>query len=92
MFEGFEFSTALLIFIGYFFLDIASSWVIIAIQKLQRGIATTLTFFLYIGSAAGIIEYTNNFIYAFPVALGATLGTWVLLTIEKHRQKKNNLK
>lgn len=90
MFQGIDIGTCLLLFIGYFILDIASSWAIIAIQKLQRGIATSLTFFLYIGSAVGIIEYTHNFIYAFPVALGATAGTFVLLTIEKRRAAKRD--
>lgn len=89
MLERIDIGTCLLLFFGYFFLDIASSWAIIAIQKLQRGIATSLTFFLYIGSAVGIIEYTDNSFYMLPVAAGATLGTFVLLTIEKRRAAKS---
>jgi hypothetical protein len=90
MFEGVQFSTALLIFIGYFALDILSSWFIIALNRLQITTTTILTFLLYIGSGAGIYQYTHHFTYLIFAALGATLGNLVLVLIEKKRLKKNN--
>lgn len=89
MFENFDWTTALLIFIAYLVIDIGSTWVTIAIQKLQVGLATTLTFFLYLGSAWGIIEYTHNPAYVLFMATGASLGGFIMLTIEKRRQKKS---
>jgi hypothetical protein len=87
MFQGIEIWTALIIFLGYFFLDILSSWFIIALNKLQRGTTTTLTFLLYMGSGAGIYQYTHHFIYLLFAASGASLGNLVLVTIEIRREK-----
>lgn len=97
MFDSIDWTTAVLIFIGYFFIDVGSTWSIIAVQKLQVGLATFLTFFLYLGSAVGIIEYTDNPIYALPMALGASLGSFAILIWEKKKQErasqsKNSLK
>jgi hypothetical protein len=90
MFQGIEFWKAVLIFIGYFGLDILSSWFIIALNRLQRGTTTILTFLLYIGSGAGIYQYTHHFSYLVFAALGACLGNYVLLTIEINRQKNKS--
>lgn len=87
MFREIEFWKAILIFFGYFILDIASSWFIIELGKLHRGTTTILTFCLYMGSAAGIFQYTHNFSYSLFMACGAALGNYVLLTLEIRRQK-----
>jgi hypothetical protein len=88
MVEQFNIWLAILIFVGYFFIDVISSWFIIALGKLQRGTTTTLTFLLYMGSAAGIFQYTHNFSYSVFMALGAALGNFVLVTIEIRKKKK----
>jgi hypothetical protein len=90
MFQGIEFWKAVLIFLGYFALDILSSWFIIALNRLQRGTTTILTFLLYIGSGAGIYQYTHHFSYLVFAALGASVGNFVLLTIEINRQKNKS--
>jgi hypothetical protein len=86
-FEGINLGTAMLIFFGYFCIDIASSWFIIALNKLQRVTTTTLTFCLTYGSGTIIFQYTHNLSYLLFAALGASLGNFVLLTIEIERQK-----
>jgi hypothetical protein len=86
MFHGIEFWTAVAIFFGYLILDVLSSWFIIALNKLQTGTTTTLTFLLYIGSGAGIYQYTHHFFYLVFAALGASLGNFLLVYIEKRRQ------
>ena len=91
MFQGIEFWTAVLIFFGYLVIDVASSWFIIALNKLQRATTTILTFCLHMGSGIGIYQYTHNFSYLIFAALGASLGNYILLTIEINRQKKNNI-
>jgi hypothetical protein len=90
MFEGIEFWKAIFIFVGYFFLDVLSSWFILALNRLQLWTTTGLTFLLYIGSGAGIYQYTHNFTYLIFAALGATLGNFFLVWEEINRQKKNN--
>ena len=90
MLNGIHFWTAIAIFFGYFILDIASSWFIIALNKLQTGTTTILTFLLYIGSGAGIYQYTHHFFYLVFAALGASLGNYVLVVWEIRRQKNNS--
>ena len=90
MLHGIEFWTAIAIFFGYFILDIASSWFIIALNKLQTGTTTILTFLLYIGSGAGIYQYTHHFFYLVFAALGASLGNYVLVESEKKHQERDN--
>jgi lipoprotein signal peptidase len=92
MFQGVEFWTALAIFFGYFILDIGSSWFIIALNRLQLGTTTILTFLLYMGSGIGIFKYTHNISYLVFAALGASLGNFVLVLIAKRQQKFNKEK
>jgi hypothetical protein len=92
MFHNIEFWKAFLIFIGYFFLDIASSWFIIALNKLQRGTTTILTFCLTYGSGTIIFQYTHNLSYLLFAALGASLGNFVLVTIERRKTAKSKNK
>jgi hypothetical protein len=89
MFQEIEFWKAVIIFFGYFLLDIASSWFIIALNKLQTGTTTILTFLLYIGSGAGIYQYTHHFFYLVFAALGASLGNYVLVTLAKKRENNS---
>jgi hypothetical protein len=91
MFQGIEFWTVILIFIGYFLMDIVSSWFIIALNKLQITTTTILTFLLYMGAGAGIYQYTHQFSYLIFAALGATLGNFTLVTIEKRRRRKTSI-
>jgi hypothetical protein len=87
MFQGIEIGTAILIFFGYFIMDIISSWFLLALNKLQITTTTILTFLLYIGSGAGIYQYTHHFFYLVFAAFGASLGNYILVVVEKRRQR-----
>lgn len=92
MFHGIEFDKAIIIFFGYCLLDITSSWFFIELSKLHRNSTTILTFLLYIGGGAGIYEYTHNLAYLVFAACGASLGNYLLLTIEIRNKKRDNSK
>jgi hypothetical protein len=85
----FNIGMAILIFLGFFIIDILSSWFIIALNRLQVATTTILTFLLQMGAGAGVFEYTHNFYYLIFAACGATLGNFVLVTIEKRRIKND---
>jgi hypothetical protein len=89
MFKEVDFWTAVIIFFGYFTIDILSSCFIIALNKLHRGATTTLTFLLTVGAGMGIYQYTHHILYLLFAGCGASLGNFVLVTIAKKRQ--NNL-
>ncbi len=92
MLERIDIGTAILIFFGYALMDIVSSWFIIALSKLQLTTTTILTFLLYMGGGAGIYQYTHNFSYLIFAALGACLGNFILVSVERRRaaKSKNN--
>ena len=86
MFQDIEIGRAVLIFFGYCILDIVSSWFFVALGRLQVVTTTILTFCLYIGGGAGIYQYTHNFAYLLFAALGASLGNFILVSVEKRRK------
>jgi hypothetical protein len=86
MFQDIEIGKALLIFFGYCLLDITSTWYFVALSKLWKGTTTILTFCLYMGGGAGIYQYTHNFSYLLFAALGASLGNYILVSVEKRRK------
>jgi hypothetical protein len=93
MFHDIEIGKAILIFIGYAILDLISTWYFVALSKLWKGTTTILTFCLYMGSGIGIYQYTHNIVYLVFAALGASLGNFILVTLEIKKQKndiKNN--
>jgi hypothetical protein len=81
--------TAFLVFLGFFTIDILSSCFIIALNKLQVGTTTILTFLLQMGAGIGIFQYTHNLYYLVFAACGASIGNFVLVTIEKKKQKND---
>jgi hypothetical protein len=89
MFQEIEIGKAILIFFGYALMDVISSCFIIALSKLQITQTTILTFLLYMGGGAGIYQYTHNFSYLIFAALGASLGNFLLVTVERRRKKNN---
>ena len=92
MLNGIHFWTAIAIFFGYFLMDIISSWFLLALNKLQITTTTILTFLLYMGGGAGIYQYTHHISYLVFAACGASLGNYVLVTVEKRRRKNDIIK
>lgn len=84
--------TCLILFIVYFAFDILYSGFILSVQKLKATQSAVISVIMYGISAVGIIKYTDNPWYMFPIMMGAGLGTYFFIKFEKKKQVKNDKK
>lgn len=75
----FDLKTAVLVFLAYFVIDVLYALYIIAVGKKQAGLAACMTSGIYTLAALGVMTYSRNPIYVLPLALGAFLGTYVVV-------------
>jgi len=80
------------LFIVYFLLDMIYGCYIIAVQNLREVLSSILSIAIYVISAIGIFKIADNPWYTIPIALGAGLGTYVIIRIEKRKKQKSDVK
>lgn len=83
-----EFSmlTAFFVFVAYVVVDMLYAYYTLAVNRLEPGRAATTGSLMYFLLAVGVLNYTHNPLYLFPLVLGSWLGTYV--TVEIERRKK----
>lgn len=74
---------ALGLFILYSFVEALDSSVTLSITQHKSVKAANTTFLLYIILGIEVLAFVSNYLYAFPIALGAWLGTYLLIEREK---------
>lgn len=84
----FQVSTALLVFVAYVVADMLYARYTIAITKLHAARAATTGAVMYFLLAVGILSYTDNPLYLFPLVLGSWVGTYVTVEIERKKMLK----
>lgn len=77
--NDFDIKTAALVFAAYFVIDVLYAFYIIAVNKKQAGVAACMTSGIYTLAALGVMTYSRNPIYVLPLAVGAFLGTYVVV-------------
>jgi hypothetical protein len=84
----FNWLLALGLFIASSLLDAVFAIYIFAINKKQAHLAGVMSFLTYMLMAVGIVNYVNNKWYILPTALGAYLGTYLIVKYEERKSKK----
>lgn len=84
--SDFSLLTALFVFAAYVVVDMLYAYYTLAVNRLEPGRAATMGSLMYFLLAVGVLNYTNNPLYLFPLVLGSWLGTYV--TVEIERRKK----
>lgn len=79
MFAEFNWCTAATIFVTYVIIDILYAMYVICVGKRQPINAAVVSSFLYSLGAYGVISYSKNPLYVIPLALGAFLGTYLVV-------------
>lgn len=79
MFAEFNWCTAATIFVTYVIIDILYAMYVICVGKRQPIYAATVSSFLYSLGAYGVISYSKNPLYVVPLAVGAFLGTYLVV-------------
>jgi hypothetical protein len=77
------------IFLAYICIDALAAWYTLMITRLDARKAALADFFIYILISFGVINYTRNFLYILPMALGGSLGTY--LVVRWHRKIKRKV-
>jgi len=92
MIESVNILTMIILFAVYVIFDILYGWYIIAVQKLNAGLATILSIMIGVVSAVGIVKLADNPIYSVPIVLGGGLGTYFIIKLEKRKRAKEEQK
>lgn len=79
----FNFTTAAIVFVTYFLIDILYAFYVIYVGKRDAMRAAFASSALYSLAAYGVITYSRNIIYVLPLAAGAFLGTYVIVKFKK---------
>jgi hypothetical protein len=85
LWSQFNMLTALMVFVAYLVTDMLYAHYTFAVAKLQALRAATTGALMYFLLAVGVLNYTHNPLYLFPLVLGSWAGTY--LTIEFERRK-----
>jgi hypothetical protein len=81
--RDFSWAVAAAVFIAYFLIDILYALYVIYVGKRAAFKAAVTSSVLYSLAAYGVITYSKNFIYIIPLAIGAFLGTYVVVKLMK---------
>ena len=87
--KEFNYMIALAIFASYFVIDGLYAYYTFSVVKKKPFSAATTGFVMHFLLAIGVINYVNNFLYIFPLALGSWFGTYFVVAREKSRNIKN---
>jgi hypothetical protein len=79
----FNWLTALIVFVTYVLIDILYAVYVIQVGKRDAVRSALASSALYSLAAYGVITYSQNIVYVIPLALGAFLGTYVVVKYMK---------
>ena len=75
--NDFSWSTAFLILIVYIVVDMLYAYYIIQVEQRNPLRAALVSSVLYSLLAYGVVSYSRNILYLFPLATGAFIGTYL---------------
>ena len=87
--HNFSFLLALFVFLGYIVLDALHAYYTIQVSRLDEWKSAVTAGTMQILFAFGIINYVHNFLYIFPIALGSTIGAFLI--VRQQRKKKERV-
>lgn len=79
----FHWGVALVVFLTYVLIDILYAFYVIYVGKRDALKAALSSSALYSLAAYGVITYSRNIVYVIPLALGAFLGTYLVVKYMK---------
>ncbi len=75
------------LFVIYFLLDAINSYFTIKVIEMAPYPAAFAGCTMHLFIALGVLSYTNNFWYLFPMMTGSWFGIYMLLSYRKHKAK-----
>ena len=87
----FNFNMAILIFTTYFILDMFYAYYILCIESRKNLMSSFMAGIITSLSAFGVVSFSKNMLYIFPLFLGAFMGTYFTMKLKEISQAKINL-
>ncbi len=83
--ENFNFLAALGLLLFYLFAEALDSSLHYSLNHHKSYRSAMVTFILYIVLAVEVVAFVSNYLYAIPVAIGAAIGSFLVVESEKKR-------
>jgi uncharacterized membrane protein len=74
------------LFIFYLFVEMLDSSLTFSLTQHKSYRAAILTFLLYFTLAVEVVAIISNYLYIIPVAIGASLGSYLIVEYEKKKR------
>ena len=84
--SDFDWRIALVVFVAYIIVDALYAYYTIRVTERRAKLAATSSMFIYILGAIGVLNYVENYLYIIPLALGAWLGSYLVVRHESYRK------
>ncbi|MEO5691369.1 MAG: hypothetical protein ABIQ64_04235 [Candidatus Saccharimonadales bacterium] len=84
--SNFNFLVAIGLFIFYLFVEMLDSSLTFSLTQHKSLRSAVVTFILYTTLAVEIAAVVSNYLYVFPLALGAALGSYLVVEYEKKKR------
>ncbi|EKE29448.1 MAG: hypothetical protein ACD_2C00174G0010 [uncultured bacterium (gcode 4)] len=78
---------ACLIFVSYILIDWLYAKYTLEVVSLRPGQSATIGSFMHFLLAFWVINYNDNWLYLFPLAIGSWIGTYYVIKYEKIKNK-----
>jgi hypothetical protein len=76
---SFDWTAAFAIFLVYTLIDAMYAWYTLAVTRHRPLAAANMAAVMYVLIACGVLSYTDNPLYVFPLACGSWLGTYLVV-------------
>ncbi len=86
--EEFKLTTALLVFCAYLVIDALYAYYTLMVTRKKPFASATIGALMHFLIAFGVLNYTENYLYVIPIALGSWVGTFCVVSYDL---KKNSL-
>jgi hypothetical protein len=87
---SFNFAAAIGFFVFYLLVEMLDSSLTFSLTQHRALRSAIVTFILYLTLAIEIVAIISNYLYIFPVALGAALGAFLIVEYEKKKRPLSN--
>lgn len=77
--QQFDIITALIVFFAYLLIDGMYAYYTIAVTKRKPFNAASVGAIMHFMIAFGVLNYVQNYLYVFPLALGSFIGTYLVV-------------
>lgn len=85
-FMDFNWFIAVLVFVSYIIIDGLYAKYTLEVVSLKPYQSATIGSLMHFLLAFGVINYTENWLYIFPVVVGSWFGTYFMVKFEKNKK------